>query len=49
MKEEGIKMIFGRFYIRNYNDNYNSYFPLKVKGFTGKKYFYTCTETAFGV
>ena len=41
-------MPFGRFYIKNYHANYNSYLPLKVKGLPGKKYFYTCTETAFG-
>ena len=40
-------MVFGRFYIKNYHAKNNSYFPLKVKGHTGEKYFYTCTETAF--
>ena len=29
-------MRFGRFYIKNYHANYNSYFPLKIKGLTGK-------------
>jgi len=32
IKEIGkrIKMLFGRFYIKNYRANYNSYFPLKL-------------------
>ena len=30
MREERIKMLFGRFYIKNYRANYNSYFPLKL-------------------
>ena len=40
-------MLFGRFYIKNYHTNYNSYFPLEVKGLTGKN---ICihAETAFG-
>ena len=29
-------MFFGMFYIKNYHANYNSYFPLKVKGLIGK-------------
>ena len=32
-------MPFGKFYIKNYHANYNSYFPLKVKGLTGKNIF----------
>ena len=31
-----MKILFGRFYIKNYHANYNSYFPLKVKGLSGK-------------
>ena len=40
-------MLFGRFYIKNYHANYNSYFPLKVKGLTGKNIFIHA-QTAFG-
>ena len=32
-------MLFGRFYIKNYHANYNSYFPLKVKGLIVEKIF----------
>ena len=39
MKDEWMKMLFGRFYIKNYHANYNSYFPQKVKGLTGKNIF----------
>ena len=39
MKEDWMKMLFGRFYIKNYHANYNSYFPLEVKGFSGKAIF----------
>jgi len=45
MKEEWKKMLFCRVYIKNYLANYNSYFPLKVKGLILEKYLYTCTET----
>ena len=38
-------MLFCRVYIKNYLANYNSYFPLKVKGLILEKYLYTCTET----
>jgi len=34
-----MKMLFGKFYIKNYHANYDSYFPLKVKSFTGKNIF----------
>ena len=40
VKEEWIKMLFGMFYIKNYHANYNSYFPLKVKGPFMKKHFF---------
>ena len=39
MKEKWMKMLFGRFYFNNYHANYNSYFPLKVKGLTRKNIF----------
>ena len=39
MKEEWMKELFGRFYIKNYHANFNSYFALKVKGLTGKNIF----------
>ena len=43
-------MLLCRFYIKNYYANYNSYFPVEVKGLTGRNMFiqYTCSETAFG-
>ena len=34
-------MRFPRFYIKNYHANYNSNFPMKVKGLTGKNNLYT--------
>ena len=30
-----MKIIFGRFYIKNYNADYNLYFPLKVESLNG--------------
>ena len=33
-------MLFGKFYIKNYHANFNSYFSLKVKGLTGKNILY---------
>ena len=35
-----MKMLFVRFYIKNYHANYNSDFPLKVIGLAGKKIFF---------
>ena len=40
MKEDCVKMFFGRLYIKNYHANYNSYFPLKVKGINIKRLLY---------
>ena len=48
MKDEWMQMLSGRFYIKNYHANYNQYFPTKLKGLILEKYFYSCTETAFG-
>ena len=39
MKEELMKLLFSRFYSKNCHANYNPYFPLKVKGLTGKNIF----------
>ena len=47
MKEKWMKMVFGRFYIKNYHANYNSYFPLKVKGLTGKNIGYQVSKLGY--